>query len=362
MQLGRFMSSLTLDTRTGGAIAPQHFMPTTAQPDLLPLGKTGLIVSRLGLGLAALGRPGYITLHHGQDLQGRYEPEAMEAHAHAVLDAAYARGVRYFDVARSYGRGEAFLASWLAKRGLGRDTIVVGSKWGYTYTAEWRVHTDRHEVKDHSLAALRRQLAESLDQLGPNLCLYQIHSVTGDSTVLQDDAVIDVLVQMRGMGIRAGLTVSGDRQGEVIRRALEVKRDGERVFDVVEATWNLLERGAEAALGDAHAAGMGVLVKEALANGRLADPGADPRFAGRLQRLCEAARRLGATADAVAIAAALAQPWADIVLSGAASVPQLDSNVAALALGWDPLLDGLLKPLAMPSVEYWHARQGFAWN
>jgi len=46
-----------------------------------------------------------------------------------------------------------------------------------------------------------------------------------------------------------------------------VRRDGERVFDSVQATWNLFERGAESALEDAHSAGMKVVVKESLANG-----------------------------------------------------------------------------------------------
>jgi aryl-alcohol dehydrogenase-like predicted oxidoreductase len=327
------------------------------------LGTTGLTVSRLGLGLAALGRPGYITLHHADDLDARYDPAAMEAHAHAVLDAAYGSGIRYVDVARSYGRGEAFLASWLAKRGLSRDMVVVGSKWGYTYTAGWRVDADRHEVKDHSLAALQRQLSESLQLLGRNLSLYQIHSVTPESAVLGDDAVMDALLEMRTThGIRIGFTVSGEKQGEVIRRALEVERSGERVFDVVQATWNLLERGAEAALAEARRAGLGVLVKEALANGRLADPSADPRLADRLRPLVDASRRLGATADAVAIAAVLARPWADVVLSGAATVPNLESNIGALAVSWSSSLEALLEPLTMPSADYWRARQGFGWN
>jgi hypothetical protein len=57
--------------------------------------------------------------------------------------------VRYVDAARSYGRAEAFLARWLARRGHGSDELTVGSKWGYTYTAGWRTDADRHEVKDH---------------------------------------------------------------------------------------------------------------------------------------------------------------------------------------------------------------------
>src|SRR5687767_8991918 len=123
------------------------------------LGNTEISVSRLGLGLAALGRPGYINLGHADDLQHDYDVAAMEANAHTVLDAAWSAGVRYFDAARSYGRAEAFLASWLASRKVPLGEVIIGSKWGYTYTAGWRVDADRHEVKDHSLATLVRQLA-----------------------------------------------------------------------------------------------------------------------------------------------------------------------------------------------------------
>ena len=72
-------------------------------------------VPRLGLGMAALGRPGYINLGHDADLPEK-DVDAMEAHAHTVLDEAYALGIRYFDCARSYGLSEKFVASWLATR------------------------------------------------------------------------------------------------------------------------------------------------------------------------------------------------------------------------------------------------------
>jgi aryl-alcohol dehydrogenase-like predicted oxidoreductase len=326
------------------------------------LGGSGLVASRLGLGLAALGRPGYMTLHHQRDLEGQYERSVMERRAHAVLDAAYAAGFRYFDAARSYGEAEAFLASWLSARALPPDIVTVASKWGYTYTAGWRPDASRHEVKDHSIGTLRRQLVESWDRLGPRLSLYQIHSVTAYSGVLGDPAVIDTLARLRAIGVRIGLTASGARQADVIRRALEVERDGTRVFDVVQATWNLLERGAEAALAEAHQEGMGVVIKEALANGRLVGSSMESGFAPRIERLREAANRLGAPVDAVAIAAVLARPWADVVLSGAATVAHLQSNLAALALEWTPWVEEFLEPLTMPSTEYWNVRRGFAWN
>src|SRR5882672_12681411 len=160
----------------------------------------------LGLGLAALGRPGYMTLGHAEDVGDASVP-AMERRAHEVLDAAYyAAGIRYFDAARSYGRAEEFLASWLLRqqpRG-----VTVASKWGYTYTAGWRAQAKQHEVKDHSVAALRRQLAESREVLGPWLRVYQIHSVTPESPVLGDAAVLDELRRLRDQGVRVGFTVS----------------------------------------------------------------------------------------------------------------------------------------------------------
>ena len=56
--------------------------------DLTTLGATNLLVSRIGIGLAALGRPGYINIGHANDLEQNYAVAAMEARAHAVLDAA----------------------------------------------------------------------------------------------------------------------------------------------------------------------------------------------------------------------------------------------------------------------------------
>ena len=306
-------------------------------------------MSRLGLGLAALGRPGYINVGHGGDLAGRTEVADLERLAHTVLEAAYEGGVRYFDAARSYGRAEAFLASWLEQRAFRPGAVTVGSKWGYTYTAGWRVGAERHEVKDLSLATLRRQLAESRNLLGRHLRLYQIHSATIESGVLDDRAVLDELRRLRETGLAIGLTVTGARQAETIARAIEIP-----VFDAVQATWNLLERSAEAILAKAHEAGLGVIVKEALANGRLT-----PR--GDVPALLELTERRGVTPDALALAAALAQPWADVVLSGAATVETLQSNLTALTLelvGLDPELEAL----AEEPGRYWGERAALPWN
>lgn len=285
----------------------------------------------------------------------------MERRAHEVLDAAYAAGIRYVDAARSYGLAEVFLASWLASRRIADGDVVVGSKWGYTYTADWRVQADAHEVKSHSLSTFTRQLAESRATLGHALALYQIHSATLESGVLDDSAVVDALACERDNGLRIGLSVSGARQGETILRALEISRGGERVFGSVQATWNLFERGAEAALVAAATAGVRVIVKEALANGRLSARG-DVGASAASDPLARAANELGVGKDAVAIACALARPWASVVLSGATTVPQLESNARARMVLVTPRLEEQLASLTMDSATYWRERSALEWN
>jgi aryl-alcohol dehydrogenase-like predicted oxidoreductase len=305
--------------------------------------------AQLGLGLAALGRPAYINLGHAEDVK-RPSVEDMERTAHAVLDAASEGGVRWFDAARSYGRAEAFLASWLTSRGVKPTDVTVSSKWGYRYTAGWRVDADEHEVKDLSAEHFRRQWRESSDLLGPWLDVYQIHSATLDSGVLDDPAVRGELDALRARGIRVGLSVTGAGQAATIERAVETGG-----FDTVQATWNLHERAAEESLALAHEAGLVVLVKEALANGRLSARGAP-------EPLTAAARERNTGEDAVALAAALSRPWADVVLSGAATVAQLNSNLAALELAWDDELEQSLAGLVEEPATYWEVRAGLPWN
>src|SRR5258708_7844671 len=204
------------------------------------LGNTGLHVSRIGLGLAALGRPGYMNLGHADDLEHNYDVSAMELHAHAVLDAAWAGGIRYFDAARSYGRAEEFLQTWLRARNVNLDTVTVGSKWGYTYTAGWQVQAAKHEVKDHSLAVLSRQYAESKAHLGAYLSLYQVHSATLDSGLLYNQEVLQELGRLKATGLLTGLTLTGSGQVDTLKKAMEIEIHEQRLFDVVHATCNLL--------------------------------------------------------------------------------------------------------------------------
>jgi aryl-alcohol dehydrogenase-like predicted oxidoreductase len=182
------------------------------------------------------------------------------------------------------------------------------------------------------------------------LRLYQIHSATLESGVLEDDAVLDELARLRTSGIAVGLTATGPGQRATVERALELG-----AFDAVQATWNLLERSAAPALAAAHEAGLLVIVKEALANGRLTDRGDVPA-------LIAAARDRSTAPDALALAAALAQPWADIVLSGAATVETLEGNLRAREIDAEGATDERLASIAEDPEAYWTARAALSWN
>jgi aryl-alcohol dehydrogenase-like predicted oxidoreductase len=309
---------------------------------------------RIGLGLAAVGRPGYINLGHAADFEDGRDVAAMRAHAHRLLDAAHAAGIRYYDAARSYGRAEEFLGSWLRARRLGPGDVAVGSKWGYRYTAGWSVQAQVHEVKELTLQNFERQRDETLALLGPWLRLYQIHSATLESGVLDDRELLAALAAFRAStGVALGLSVSGPGQDETVRRALELD-----LFDAVQATWNPLEVSAGAALRAAHDAGLKVIVKEAVANGRLT-----ARGSGAVVDLLEhAAAGDGAGPDAVALAVALAQPWADLVLSGASTVAMLHSNLRSLSLRPAAELLSSLSTVALAPEDYWAQRAALPWN
>ncbi|MET9528287.1 aldo/keto reductase [Streptomyces coeruleorubidus] len=308
----------------------------------------------IGLGLAAVGRPGYINLGRDEDLGDDRSVETLRNRTHELLDAAYAQGVRYFDAARSYGRSEEFLADWLNTRP-GLDDIVVGSKWGYTYTADWSTDAETHEVKDHTLATYERQRAETDALLGDRLDLYQIHSVTPDSPALTDKELHAKLAEAAAQGLTVGFSTSGPAQADAIRAALAVTVDGEPLFRTVQSTYNALETSAAPALAEAHDAGLTVIVKEGMANGRLAGPHAP-------DVLKEIAEESGLGCDAVALAVILRQPWAGVVLSGAATTTQLASNLHAAVVDLDDEQLTRLAALAEDPRAYWERRGQLPWH
>ena len=100
-----------------------------------------------------------------------------------------------------------------------------------------------------------------------------------------------------------------------------------------------------------------MIVKEALANGRLT---AARRRGRRFAPTAAERRRLAP--DALALAAALAQPWSDVVLSGAATPAMLASNLAAATVALDGGVWARLEAVREAPDAYWETRSGLDWN
>lgn len=311
-------------------------------------------VARWAVGTAVLGRPAY--LNTGSGLPPEHTRKALQDNTCAVLDAATSAGVDWVDTARSYGDAEAFVAHWLALRKQDPDFVAptVSSKWGYRYVGGWRTDADVHEVKEHSLPRFRQQWQRSRELLGERIGLYQVHSLTADSPLLADTALLAELAALLEVGVAVGFSTSGPQQAETVRAASRITVDGTPLFSAVQSTWNVREISVGPALQEAQDSGLTVLVKEALANGLLVT---DPPPV-----LAAVATAHGCTPDAVALAAAAAQPFASRVLIGASTVDQLRSNLAAvdLELTADELAS-LTATQDEPAV-YWNRRSQLPWH
>ncbi|MFG2543589.1 aldo/keto reductase [Streptomyces sp. NPDC048594] len=316
-------------------------------------GATGLTLPALSVGTAAVGRPAYLTLDHGRDVT---DPSlaGMRRLTFEVLDTAYASGIRHVDTAHSYGLAERFTSQWMESRGA--CDLFLTSKWGYSYVGDWRLETFPQEVKDLSLATFARQAPLSFRRFGDRLGGFQIHSATVDSGVLSDGAVLDAMCALADADVHIGVSTSGPRQAETVDTVVALRESGRVPFGFVQSTWNLLETSAGPALARAAAAGFGVIVKEALANGLLARGDRIP------PQVVATARRHGVGPDAVCLAAALALDARPVVLTGPTTSAQLRENLKAVTLDLSAAELRDLTAAPRDPNAYWAARAGLRWT
>jgi len=188
------------------------------------MSKTNQII---GLGTAAIGRPQYINIR--QNKETTLSLDDFKKKGITTLEKAYQQGVRYFDTAPGYGMAEELLIAWLQTKN--DPTIHVATKWGYTYTANFDPNATQHEVKEHSLAKLNEQWNTSKSLL-PYLKVYQIHSATFESGVLTNEEILQRLFELKQLyGIAIGITTTGSNQIEVLKKALEIKKNETSLFD-----------------------------------------------------------------------------------------------------------------------------------
>jgi aryl-alcohol dehydrogenase-like predicted oxidoreductase len=315
--------------------------------------------SKIGLGLAALGRPDYINIRSEHDIDKSVD--GFRANAFKVLDESYALGIRDFDVAPSYGLGEEFLQDWIDSRD--PKAVSLSTKFGYTYVANWALgHSGKHEIKEHSLAKLNAQWDVSKALL-PNLKIYQIHSATLDSGVLTNTKVLSRLHELKQQHpLKIGISSSGTEQVTIIEKAQAISFDGEDLFDSYQVTFNLFEQSCFDVLKSLLENGKTVIVKEALANGRVFKNANYPEYQSVYTYLEQLSIKYAVGVDAIALRFIIDDLEPSIILSGASNAHQLRQNLKALYFELNEDEISKLKSFAVSTKIYWQERGGLKWN
>ena len=312
----------------------------------------------LGLGTAALGRPQYINVRQN-DIDNS-DLAAFRKQSFHVLEDAYNAGIRYFDTAPGYGLAEELVLNWLETKD--DNSIEIATKWGYTYTANFDVNATVHEVKEHSLAKLNEQWNFS-KQLLPYLKVYQIHSATLETGVLENTEVLEYLTFLKKeYNLKIGLTTTGTNQVEVIKKAMNVLVNGEQIFDLFQVTYNFLDQSLQEISDELINKNKLIVVKEALANGRIFRNKKYPNYKKMYNILEKISKNHNVGVDAISLKYCEQTIANAVVLSGASNTNQLKEN---LKLNDFLLSDNEIKTLNSFKISpdtYWSERKILAWN
>lgn len=315
--------------------------------------------TKMGLGLAALGRPEYINIRDG--IIPNKTLVAFRENAFSVLNFAYKQGIRYFDTAPSYGKGEQFLTTWNSK--YQHMDVILSTKWGYTYVADWELgFSGAHEVKEHSLDKLIEQWQIS-KKLQPALNIYQVHSTTFESGVLENKDVLNQLYEIKKQtGLQIGITTSGLNQTEIIEAALKIQIKKEDLFDSYQVTYNILEQASYDILKHLLQLKKTVIIKEALANGRIFKNEKFSHYQKLYDVLDALAKKHQVGTDAIAIRFVMDNLEPTYLLSGASSKEQLEQNMKAQNFKLKKEELALLKLFKTAPKDYWEERNELVWN
>jgi len=315
--------------------------------------------TKIGLGLAALGRPDYINIRAEHNIDKSIE--GFKINALNVLDTSYKLGIRDFDVAPSYGLGEQFLLEWNTSRQ--HKDVNLSTKFGYTYVANWEVgFSGKHEIKEHTLTKLNEQWEVSKALL-PNLKIYQIHSATLDSGVLQNSEVYSRLYELKKEHhLKIGITSSGTEQVKIIDEAQKITLGGEDLFDSYQVTFNIFEQSCFDILKQLLVKGKTIIIKEALANGRVFRSNNFPEHQPVYDYMEQLSNKYAVGIDAIAIRFIIDALEPSIILSGGSNTIQIEQNLKALEFKLDNEDVLMLKSFAVSTKNYWQERSNLAWN
>ncbi|WP_179352738.1 aldo/keto reductase [Winogradskyella vidalii] len=315
--------------------------------------------TKIGLGLAALGRPDYINIRTKTEIDKSVS--AFKANTIKVLDDSYQLGIRDFDVAPSYGLGEQFLLDWNISRQ--HKDVNLSTKFGYTYVANWEVgFSGKHEIKEHSIKKLNEQWDFSKALL-PNLKIYQIHSATLESGVLSNTAVLNRLNELKQEHqLKIGLSSSGTEQVKIIEAARKINFEGLDLFDSYQVTFNIFEQSTFQILKALITEGKTVIIKEGLANGRVFQNDSFQSYSKAYNYLKTLSNTYNVGNDAIALRFIMDYLNPNLVLSGASDTHQLRQNLKALNFKLTTEEVNTLKSLAVNPEDYWQERSHLSWN
>lgn len=313
---------------------------------------------QLGLGTAALGRPQYINVR--QEKSKEQDLETFKKQGFTVLENAYNLGIRYFDTAPGYGLAERLVLDWLQSKN--DPSIQIATKWGYTYVANFNANATIHEIKEHSIEKLQEQWQVSKAFM-PHLRVYQIHSATLETGVLANEAVLNQLALLKKEhNLKIGITTTGANQVAVIKKALDVSVGGHQLFDAFQVTYNVLEQSLGDILSDLIQQNKKIIVKEALANGRIFRNNAYKKYQDLYNELERLSHKYRVGQDAIALQFCAQMVAKSIILSGASNTTQLEEN---LRLNTFRLTEKEIQELAafkIDPITYWAERKQLKWN
>ncbi len=312
----------------------------------------------MGLGTAALGRQQYINL----PLRNKptFDLASFRQDGLRILETAYQEGIRYFDTAPGYGMAEQLVSNWALDKN--DPTIEIATKWGYTYVANFDPNATQHEIKEHSLAKLDAQWSSSKDLL-PLLTTYQIHSATFESGVLQNKSILARLLELKDQfNLLIGITTSGPNQIEVLKKSLDIDLKGKGLFDVFQITYNVFDQSIGPMAETIKDQKKRLIIKEALANGRIFPNPDYANYKEAYQKLDLLAQKYKVGADAIAIRFNMDSIPVYKVLSGASKPAHIHANLQALNFELEQEDLESLKELATDPRYYWEERKALAWN
>ncbi len=283
----------------------------------VPLGRTGLQVSQLGFGSAAIG-----------------EADVTDADAEATVRTAWDAGIRSFDTAPMYGNGAAEFRLGRALAGVPRDDYVLSSKVGRLIPG----HEDGDAVGtewvyDYSAEGIKRSVAASLRRLGVDrIDILLIHDPDDHYDVALNEAY-PVLADLRDQGVVSAIGFGMTQIPLPVRFVRETDMD----VLLLAGRYSLLDtQGADELLPLCVERGVSVLNAQSL-HGGLIEGQPNPRFhyqpvdpatrakVDTIRRICDL---YGVPTAAAAIQFPLAHPAVVSVLTGPSTAGQMTGNLA----------------------------------